>query len=173
MFGLIIGQDRLQLQGRLLLLMEQWLELFQISLVSQPDLEPLHLLVQCLVVVQLKAAGKDFKARGIPIDGVGLQTHSAGDYPGTGAEIGANIKRLVDLGVKVEITELDVVDAPNGDQPGRYVELGKACKDNGCSGVTTWGLYDGATWLSGRNPLLLDGNFQQKPAYTSLINAIK
>ncbi len=113
---------------------------------------------------------KDFKARGIPINGVGLQTHSAGDYPGTGTEIGANIKRLTEAGVKAEITELDVINID--DQAGRYAELGTACKQNGCTGITTWGLYDGHTWLSGQNPLMFDSNFQPKPAYTSLINTL-
>ncbi len=115
---------------------------------------------------------KDFKARGIPIDGVGLQTHSSGLYPGTGVAIEANIKRLATLGVKTEITELDVRN--NTDPVARYAEVGKACKDSGtCTGVTTWGVYDGEYYPSdGSNPLIFDTNFQPKPAYTSLTQAM-
>ena len=50
---------------------------------------------------------KDFKRRGVPIDGVGLQMHiPALDVDITA--IAANIARLTALGVQVHITELDV-----------------------------------------------------------------
>ena len=51
---------------------------------------------------------KDFKARAVPIDCVGFQSHLgtsvAGDYQ-------ANLQRFADLGVDVQITELDVAQA--------------------------------------------------------------
>ncbi|WP_030492143.1 endo-1,4-beta-xylanase, partial [Micromonospora chokoriensis] len=47
---------------------------------------------------------RDFKSRGVPIDCVGFQSHLgtslAGDYQ-------ANLQRFADLGVDVQITELD------------------------------------------------------------------
>ena len=50
---------------------------------------------------------KDFKGRGVPIDGVGLQLHiSQLDFDS--AAIAANIARLTALGLQVHITELDV-----------------------------------------------------------------
>jgi hypothetical protein len=50
---------------------------------------------------------RDFKNRGVPIDGVGLQLHLPRlDYD-TGA-IAANMERLTKLGLQVHITELDV-----------------------------------------------------------------
>jgi endo-1,4-beta-xylanase len=50
---------------------------------------------------------KDFKHRGVPIDGIGLQMHiSRLDFDT--AAIAANIARLTALGVQVHITELDV-----------------------------------------------------------------
>lgn len=112
---------------------------------------------------------KDFKARGIPIDCVGFQTHSYGDYPGREADILANIKRFGEAGVKVEITELDA----SGADAARYAEIGRACKASGyCSGVTTWGLDDPTSFRSQDSPLLFDGNFNPKPAYASLLDAI-
>src|SRR5271155_2449145 len=54
---------------------------------------------------------KDFKQRGIPIHGVGLQMHMPrldADIPAIAANISANIARLTALGVQVHITELDV-----------------------------------------------------------------
>jgi len=112
---------------------------------------------------------KDFKSRGVPIDCVGFQTHSYGDYPGKEADIQANIKRLGDAGVKVEITELDAT----GGDAARYAEIGRACKNSGyCTGVTTWGLDDPTSFRSEDNPLLFDGNFNPKPAYSALLDAI-
>ena len=50
---------------------------------------------------------KDFKNRGVPIDGVGLQMHiSSLDYDLK--PVAANIERLTKLGLQVHITELDV-----------------------------------------------------------------
>ncbi len=54
---------------------------------------------------------KDFKRRGVPIDGVGLQMHIPtldADMQAVAADVSANIARLTALGVQVHITELDV-----------------------------------------------------------------
>ena len=50
---------------------------------------------------------KDFKARGVPIDCVGFQSHinSASPVP---SDYQANLQRFADLGVDVQITELDI-----------------------------------------------------------------
>ena len=114
------------------------------------------------------------KAKGVPIHGVGLQMHADLHDPGTPAEIAANIARLRYLGVAVEITELDV--RANHDltaQAERYGDLTSACLDSGCSGITTWGLYDGKTRLSGQDPLLFDGYMKPKPAYWTLSGLLK
>jgi GH35 family endo-1,4-beta-xylanase len=50
---------------------------------------------------------KDFKRRGVPIDGVGLQMHLFDVHPDI-ASIAANIARFTSLGVQVHITEMDV-----------------------------------------------------------------
>ena len=50
---------------------------------------------------------KDFKQRGVPIDGVGLQMHIS-DLNFDTASVGVNIARLTALGLQVHITELDV-----------------------------------------------------------------
>ncbi len=50
---------------------------------------------------------QDFKARGVPIDCVGFQSHfnSGSPYPG---DYRANLQRFANLGVDVQITELDI-----------------------------------------------------------------
>ncbi|NQU85134.1 MAG: endo-1,4-beta-xylanase [Mariniphaga sp.] len=54
---------------------------------------------------------KDFKKRGIPIHGIGLQGHVGLDYPDL-REFEASIKAFADEGMKVHITELDVTVLP-------------------------------------------------------------
>ena len=66
------------------------------------------------------AVVKDFKHRGVPIDGVGLQMHVPmldADMPAIAAAASSNIARLTALGVQVHISELDVALA--GDSSGR------------------------------------------------------
>lgn len=50
---------------------------------------------------------KDFKSKGIRIDGIGMQGHWLMDFPDT-ADIAASIAAFAATGVKVHITELDI-----------------------------------------------------------------
>ena len=63
---------------------------------------------------------KGLKQRGVPIGGVGLQMHiSAAGFPPV-AEIAANLRRLGALGLKVNISEMDVrISALPGDLAAR------------------------------------------------------
>ncbi len=104
-----------------------------------------------------------------------MQTHSSGPYPGSGAAIEANIRRLADAGVKSEITELDVIDVSDDTaQANRYREIATACKNSGaCTGITTWGLDDGSSWRGAeKRPLMFDTNFNPKPSYSALIQVL-
>ncbi len=111
----------------------------------------------------------DFQARNIPIDGVGFQMHVFMDYPSI-ANISAAMKKVVDKGLKVKITELDVAvnnpynsGWPNNKittfsntvalaQKKRYCEIVKAYLDTvppaQRGGVTVWGTTDANTWLT-------------------------
>lgn len=51
---------------------------------------------------------KDFRQRGVPVDGVGLQFHISVDYHPTVQEVQQNMQRLGELGLEIHITELDV-----------------------------------------------------------------
>jgi len=111
---------------------------------------------------------RDFKARGVPIDCVGLQSHLgtsiAGDYQ-------ANIQRFADLGVDVQITELDVEQG--GNQANIYQTVTRACLAvSRCTGITVWGVRDNDSWRTGANPLLFDASGNKKAAYTSTLNAL-
>lgn len=113
---------------------------------------------------------KDFKNRSIPISGIGFQMHVCLRYPDA-ETIATAIKKVVDEGLKVKITELDVaVNQPYCDnypankinsfttdiafeQKQRYCEIIKAYLDtvpaNLRGGITVWGTTDANTWLDG------------------------
>ncbi len=125
---------------------------------------------------------KDFLARGVPINGVGLQAHFT--MNGVPATLGANIARLAALGLKVHITELDVrVSVPStnaslNSQAQNYHDVIATCIQNkGCELVTMWGFTDKDSWVPNTFPgqgdaLPWDSFFQHKPAYRSIYNAL-
>ncbi|MEU7918271.1 endo-1,4-beta-xylanase [Micromonospora zamorensis] len=111
---------------------------------------------------------RDFKSRGVPIDCVGFQSHLgtslAGDYQ-------ANLQRFADLGVDVQITELDVMTG--GNQATIFGSVTRACMNvSRCTGITVWGVRDCDSWRGSDNALLFDCNGNKKAAYTSVLNAL-
>jgi len=111
---------------------------------------------------------RDFKSRGVPIDCVGFQSHLGTGIPG---DYQANLQRFADLGVEVQITELDV--AQGGNQANIYATVTKACMAvSRCGGITVWGIRDSDSWRTGENPLLFDASGNKKAAYTSVLNAL-
>ncbi|NJC12775.1 endo-1,4-beta-xylanase [Micromonospora profundi] len=111
---------------------------------------------------------RDFKSRGVPIDCVGFQSHLgttlAGDYQ-------ANLQRFADLGVDVQITELDVMTGSN--QANIFGAVTRACLAvTRCTGITVWGVRDSDSWRGTDNALLFDRSGNKKAAYDSVLNAL-
>jgi endo-1,4-beta-xylanase len=135
------------------------------------------------------AMAKDFKARGVPLDGIGLQMHVG--LKTNLSRLGENIERLTALGLQVHITELDVAIPVNPDgtpidpdslqkQAKVYVEIAATClRSKGCTALQLWGVTDKYSWIpgfsKGKNGLALplDKNYQPKPAYDALLDAFK
>jgi endo-1,4-beta-xylanase len=114
---------------------------------------------------------KDFKARGVPIDCVGFQSHfnSASPVP---SDYQANLQRFADLGVEVQITELDI-EGSGTSQATSYGNVVKACLAvTRCTGITVWGITDKYSWRASGTPLLFDSNYNKKPAYTAVLSAL-
>ena len=110
---------------------------------------------------------RDFKSRGVPIDCVGFQSHLGGLPP---SDYQANLQRFADLGVEVQITELDI---SGSNQATAYANVVKACLAvSRCAGITVWGIRDSDSWRTGENPLLFDANGNKKASYTSTLNAL-
>ena len=131
---------------------------------------------------------KDFKKRGVPIHGVGLQMHL--DLHADVAGIAANIRRLTALGVEVHVTEMDVAlrvatDAQPVDpgdlerQASIYRDVARACLASpGCTAIQTWGFTDKHSWIGSHShgtqgaALLFDASYRPKPAYEGLRKAL-
>jgi endo-1,4-beta-xylanase len=131
---------------------------------------------------------KDFKRRGVPIDGVGLQMHVPNfkvDIPA----VTANIARLSALGVQVHITELDVslpVDSNDVLRPDDltrqadvYRGIVRACLNSpGCTAIQTWGFTDKYSWIGSHSrgargqALPFDRAYQPKPAYRAVLEEL-
>ncbi len=110
---------------------------------------------------------RDFKSRGVPIDCVGFQSHLTNSAP---SDYQANLQRFADLGVDVQITELDI---SGSNQANAFGTVTRACLAVArCTGITVWGIRDTDSWRGGQNPLLFDGAGNKKAAYTAVLNAL-
>ena len=131
---------------------------------------------------------KDFKARGVPIDGVGLQMHVSSLDFDTEA-LAKNISRLTALGLQVHITELDVslpVD-PSGQAEATYLRkqaevyrrIVRACLQHpACTAIQTWGFTDKWSWIGSHShgsqgaALLFDRFYKPKPGYEATLQEL-
>ena len=129
---------------------------------------------------------KDFKKRGVPIDGVGIQAHIFNIDMKEISSLAANLARLTALGLQVHITEMDValpLDTTGAllDQAGLarqadvYRFIASAClQQTGCTAFQTWGFTDKYSWIPGYTKgakgkaLLFDELYAPKPAYNAL-----
>lgn len=130
---------------------------------------------------------KAAKARSIPIDGIGMQMHIDGTHPPTKDEVIDNMNRFGELGVKVYITEFDVnmndIQAEGDDKDkiaaNIYYEMMRACIEaEPCVSFAILGITDKETWYShmglpDSRPLPFDKNYQPKPAFYSMRNALE
>ena len=132
---------------------------------------------------------RDFKERGVPIDGVGFQMHVANLHADVQL-ISQNIKRFTALGVQIHITEMDVALPVDGvgnattedlqRQADVYRQIANACLSyRGCMAIQTWGFTDKYSWIGSHSKhkqgaaLLFDKDYRPKPAYEALREALR
>ncbi|NIK68107.1 endo-1,4-beta-xylanase [Paenibacillus sp. BK720] len=134
---------------------------------------------------------KEMLDKGVPIDGVGHQTHIS-IYSPSVMNIMDSMKKFKELGLDNQITELDMSVYNWNDrtdygaavpehilqkQAQRYKELFEALKSNAglVSAVVFWGIADDHTWLSTfpvartEAPLLFDKQLHAKPAFWAIV----
>ncbi len=122
------------------------------------------------------------KAQGVPIDGVGLESHFIlGQVP---SSMLANMQRFAALGVDVAVTELDdriqlpASSANLQQQASDYATVVRDCLQvSRCVGVSQWGVGDADSWIPGTfsgygAATMFDQNYQPKPAYTAVQQAL-
>lgn len=126
----------------------------------------------------LHRLARELLRRGVPIDGVGFQNHTAiGNHP-TRAELLRTLRSYERLGLATAITEMDVAIPPDGAPPdalelqaSAYADAARACRGvTGCTGVTVWGVSDPYSWKGGdQRPLPFGRDGRPKPALRALL----
>ena len=151
------------------------------------------------VIVMAQAMLDEAKMSGgvAPIDGIGFQSHITLNNPAI-STIKAQFQKVVDLGLKVKITELDVrmnnpdeigtkvtafTSARADEQKEYYQNIVKVYLDvvpeAQRGGITVWGTVDGDSWLQGfpnptvEWPLLFNDDFTAKPALQGFADALE
>jgi endo-1,4-beta-xylanase len=132
----------------------------------------------------LYALARDLLASGVPLQGVGIQSHLAlqNAFPAT---LEPNLQRFADLGLEVAITEADVrIALPVSGveltgQADYFSRLLSACLAvDGCVSYTVWGFTDAHSWVPSRfagqgAATLFDEQLQPKPAYSALTDLLR
>jgi endo-1,4-beta-xylanase len=131
---------------------------------------------------------KHLRETGVPIHGVGLQSHVIIGVPNLDS-LATYMGRFAELGLFVEITELDArlrefneSDDPYAAQGRFFHQLTTNCVEQpACRGITVWGISDRFTWLNEfppfkymrpNDPLLFDHEMRRKPAYLGMVEAL-
>jgi endo-1,4-beta-xylanase len=129
------------------------------------------------------------RALGGHIDVAGCEMHLEAQqlHPGYVDEFKYFLEQARKHNVMAQVTEMDVYQGPPGafsdpynNQKLIFYNIAHAClQDSNCTTFTVWGLEDDATWLRpakdliDANPLLFDDNYNKKPAYYGVLEALK
>ena len=129
------------------------------------------------------------KKKNMPIDGVGLQSHLCTEIPSL-KELGNYLRQLADLGLEIEITEMDAsislfrkAQDPFKAQGDFFKAFTETCLEcPACKGITFWGIDDRDNWMDRllpplipfkpNSPLLYDDEMHPKPAHGGVLGAL-
>lgn len=133
---------------------------------------------------------KYLRSRGVPIQGVGLESHINGNHTNiAGPGFKQFLGQVSDLGLKILVTEMDVGDqdlpydigARDQAVADRYFQyLECVLAQQNVLAVLTWGLSNKYTWLpysfprpdkAPMRPLPLDANMKPTPAWSAIARA--
>ncbi|MEU1054123.1 endo-1,4-beta-xylanase [Streptomyces sp. NPDC005876] len=126
---------------------------------------------------------KELKAKGVPLHGIGLQTHLALQY-GYPDTLEQNLRRFARLGLDTALTEVDIRmelpadSAKLATQADWYRQLTEDCLAvRRCVGITVWDYTDKYSWIpaffAGEGAALpWDEQLAPKPAYFAIRDAL-
>jgi endo-1,4-beta-xylanase len=117
----------------------------------------------------------------VPVSGVGFQAHLRLDAHPPQAEFAGVLRSFARLGMRLEVTELDVRAAGRAplarrlaEEAAIYRSVAAACRAvPACGRITTWGVTDAASWLgASQRGLPFDSSYRAKPAWWALQAAL-
>lgn len=127
---------------------------------------------------------KDFKSRGIPVDGIGFQMHLDIQYGFNYNDFASNMQRFADLGLEIYITEMDVRVSSNPSAAELQTQadyyrgvIQKCMAQPAVKAIQLWGFTDKYSWVPGTFPgrgaaLIFDSNYNPKPSYYAVQSAL-
>ncbi len=142
---------------------------------------------------QIVALVQDLQAKGVPIDGIGMQMHISLTNPSL-RDFEAALEAYSQLGIEIHITELDITIYDNrqqsfdeasaevlNEQGHRVRELFEIMDkySDSITSVTIWGMTDDQSWLNyffverSDWPMPFDANLQAKPFYWGMVDPEK
>lgn len=121
----------------------------------------------------------EMKKNGIPIDGVGMQTHTSNSYDLAGVETA--VKKFQEAGLNCIFTEIDVKAGSSASalktQAEKYAGIAEfVCKYDISPTMVVWGIDDNHSWINDHEtsvPLMFDPDLHAKPAYLSVVEMFK
>jgi GH35 family endo-1,4-beta-xylanase len=136
---------------------------------------------------------EDFKKRGIPIHGLGVQMHIGVSADNGG--ITSALRRLAGTGLRIHISELDILATDWKKDPGlvfseelqrkqsdKYRFIAETYKESvpprQRHGITVWGVSDAVTWINPNFglhdwPLPFDEKYHKKKAYGGFLEGLR
>lgn len=109
------------------------------------------------------------------IDGIGMQSHLATNYPSASLYKTA-LKKFLSTGLEVQITELDITVSDNdtAGQTELYKAIFEMAMENSANipTVTIWGTCDNYSWRASQNPLLFSQGYQPKDPYNAIVGLV-
>ena len=117
----------------------------------------------------------------VPVSGVGFQAHLRLDAHPPQAEFAGVLASFARLGMRLEVTELDVRAGGRAplvqrltEEAAIYRSVAVACRAvPACVRITTWGVTDAASWLGeSQRGLPFDASYRPKPAWRALAAAV-
>lgn len=122
---------------------------------------------------ELHALVADMVAKGVPIHGVGLESHqtTTGPPPGVLTSI---VEEYRTLGLEVAITEMDAHNHDNVTQAQVYGDYLAEAVAAGITDISFWGFTDKHTWtwMPASKPHMFDANIDPKPSFYATLEAI-